>query len=210
MFKHFEVPCFCSKTLKWINVFVQRLLSGFWRTEIEKEERGGNGDTRSSKHSHQPSRLGFGHDWVWFSLLPKIPETFLSSNVESCIVILQTQAFPSGVSPTGVIVLGEGQHLRVNTAAPSPRPSSRDPSPCQSSETVLSRTIQRCVFGEEGWLSEEWHLFPYLCKNICVLRDTIHLSVLSVICYSEIHLPGENLTSLKRRWTQEGKRTARC
>lgn len=48
------------------------------------------------------------HDRVWFSLLSKISETFLSSTVESCAVILQTRAFPSGVSPAGVTDLGRG------------------------------------------------------------------------------------------------------
>lgn len=97
--------CFCSKPLKWI----------LENREGKEEGEGREGGPLLSEHFHQPSRLGFGHDRVWFSLFSKISETFLSSTVESWAVILQTQALPSGVSPAGVTVLGEAQLLRVST-----------------------------------------------------------------------------------------------
>lgn len=65
-----------------------------------------------------------------------------------------------------------------------------------------------CVSVCVGW-SKEWYLLPNICKSMWVLRDTIHLSAVCDNSCSEIHL-GENLSTLKQRWTEEGKGTASC
>lgn len=187
---------------------VQKLLSGSCRIEKGKEkERKGKGESLLSKHFHQPWRLSVAPDHIWFSLLSRVfwdLPTFDGGGL-SCNPLGDTGYVPRGACWSyclgGCFHFCEWAQGRP-LLCPRPAPLTLQ-SLCSAHQRQCQPPAASCVGG-----AREWHLLPYLCKGIWVLR---YIVILRAVVLKSIAL-GKKTSPDKRnqKWTEEGRTTATC